>query len=63
MAFVIDTGEGNFFEITIIRGWEESGSRKNVSKKYRNNVPLSNLMLIEVLQDGMQYMHNFRSKL
>jgi hypothetical protein len=43
MAFVIDTGEGNFFEITIIRGWEESGSRKNVSKKYRNNVPLKGL--------------------
>jgi hypothetical protein len=43
MAFVIVTAEGNFFEITLIRGWEESGSRKKVSKKYRNNVPLSNL--------------------
>jgi hypothetical protein len=28
------------FENTIIRSWEESGSKKKVSKKYRNNVPL-----------------------
>jgi hypothetical protein len=52
LAFVIYTGEGQIFENTIIIGkWkveEESGSRKNVRKKYRNTIPLSNLMLIAV---------------
>ncbi len=41
MACVIDSSEGPIFENTIIRVWEESGSRKNLSKKYRNNIPLS----------------------
>jgi hypothetical protein len=43
MTCAIDTGEGPMFENTIIRGWEESGSRKNLSKIYRNNVPLKGL--------------------